>query len=44
VKAGEVIDAARIEVPGGDLHEGGGLQRKLLNAEEARAAVMAAVV
>jgi hypothetical protein len=44
VKAGGVRDAARIEMPGGDLHEGGGLQGKLLDAEEARAAVMAAVV
>jgi hypothetical protein len=41
---GDVIDAARIEMPGGDLHEAGGLQGRLLDAEEARAGVVAAVV
>ena len=37
VKAGGVKDAARIEVPGGDLHEYGGLNGRLLDADEARA-------
>lgn len=39
VKAGGVKDAWRIEVPGGDLHENGGLGGRLLDADEARAAV-----
>jgi hypothetical protein len=39
VKVGGVKDAARIEVPGGDLHEYGGLNGKLLDGHEARAAV-----
>jgi hypothetical protein len=42
--SGDVIGAARIELPGGDLHEAGGLPGRLLDAEEARAAVVAAVV
>jgi hypothetical protein len=29
----------RIEVPGGDLHENGGLDGKLLDADEARALI-----
>jgi hypothetical protein len=43
VKAGGVKDALRIEV-GGDLHQFGGLNGKLLNVEEARAAVAAGAV
>jgi 8-hydroxy-5-deazaflavin:NADPH oxidoreductase len=38
VKAGGVSDAARIEA-GGDLSQGGGLQGRLLDADEARAAL-----
>jgi 8-hydroxy-5-deazaflavin:NADPH oxidoreductase len=41
VKAGGVKDAVRIEVPGGDLHQNGGLNGKLLDVDEARAAVAA---
>jgi hypothetical protein len=44
VKAGGVADAGRIEVPGGDLHENGGLQGRLLDLDEARAAVTAGEV
>ena len=39
VKAGGVADAGRIEVPGGDLHQHGGLSGKLLDLDEARAAI-----
>jgi 8-hydroxy-5-deazaflavin:NADPH oxidoreductase len=42
VKAGGVKDAGRIEVPGGDLHQHGGLNGQLLDADQARAAVTAA--
>ena len=42
VKAGGVSDAARIEVPGGDLHQNGGLGGRLLDTDQARAAVAAA--
>jgi 8-hydroxy-5-deazaflavin:NADPH oxidoreductase len=42
VKAGGVADAARLEVPGGDLHQNGGLNGRVLDLEEARAAVAAA--
>jgi hypothetical protein len=42
--SGDVIDAARIEMPRCDLHEAGGLPGRLLDAEEARAGVVAAVV
>ena len=35
----EIVDAGRIEVPGGDLHQNGGLNGQLL--DEARAAVAA---
>lgn len=41
VRAGGVADAARLEVPGGDLHQNGGLNGRLLDADEARAAVAA---
>jgi predicted dinucleotide-binding enzyme len=41
VKAGGVKDAGRIEVPGGDLHQYGGLNGELLDRDEARAAVAA---
>jgi 8-hydroxy-5-deazaflavin:NADPH oxidoreductase len=41
VKAGGVNAAGRIEVPGGDLHQGGGLGGKLLDADQAHAAVAA---
>jgi hypothetical protein len=42
VKAGGVTEAVRIEMPGGDLHQGGGLGGKLLDADQAHAAVAAA--
>jgi predicted dinucleotide-utilizing enzyme len=42
VKAGGAEDAARIEVPGGDLHQNGGLNRQVLGLDEARAAVAVA--
>jgi 8-hydroxy-5-deazaflavin:NADPH oxidoreductase len=42
VKVGGVNEAVRIEMPGGDLHQGGGLGGKLLDAGEARAAVAGA--
>jgi 8-hydroxy-5-deazaflavin:NADPH oxidoreductase len=41
VKVGGVDEAVRIEMPGGDLHQGGGLEGKLLDADQARAAVAA---
>jgi predicted dinucleotide-binding enzyme len=43
-KAGGVADAGRLEVPGGDLHQGGGLNGQLVDLDEARAAVAAAEV
>lgn len=39
VKVGGVKDAGRIELPGGDLHQNGGLGGKILDADQARAAV-----
>jgi 8-hydroxy-5-deazaflavin:NADPH oxidoreductase len=39
VKAGEARDAARLEMPGGDLHQNGGLNGRVLDLDEARAAV-----
>ena len=44
LKVGGVADAGRIEVPGGDLHQGGGLNGQLLDLDQARAAVAAADV
>ena len=41
VRAGNVSEVGRIEVPGGDLHQGGGLGGKLLDTDQARAAVAA---
>jgi 8-hydroxy-5-deazaflavin:NADPH oxidoreductase len=41
IKAGGVSDAARIEV-GGDLHQYGGLNGNVVDADEARAAVAVA--
>jgi predicted dinucleotide-binding enzyme len=43
LKAGGVADAGRLEVPGGDLHQGGGLNGRLVDLDEARAAVAAEV-
>jgi hypothetical protein len=37
-----VNEAGRLEVPGGDLHQNGGLGDKLLDADQAHAAVAAA--
>lgn len=42
VNIGGVAESGRIEVPGGDLHQNGGLGGRLLAADEARAAVTAA--
>ena len=42
VKAGGLSDAGRIEMPGGDLHQAGGLDGRLLDADQAHAAVAAA--
>ncbi len=39
LKVGGVVDAGRIEVPGGDLHQNGGLNGQLLDLDQARAAV-----
>jgi 8-hydroxy-5-deazaflavin:NADPH oxidoreductase len=39
VRAGGVDDARRLEVPGGDLHQGGGLGGRLVDVDEARAAI-----
>ena len=39
LRAGGVNEAGRIEVPGGDLHQGGGLGGKLLDADQAAKAV-----
>src|SRR5437773_8771973 len=41
LKVGGVADAGRIEVPGGDLHQNGGLNGQLLDLDQARAAVAA---
>jgi predicted dinucleotide-binding enzyme len=41
LKGGGVADAGRIEVPGGDLHQNGGLNGRLLDLDRARAAVAA---
>ena len=41
LKEGGVAAAGRIEVPGGDLHQGGGLNGQLLDLDQARAAVAA---
>jgi predicted dinucleotide-binding enzyme len=39
VRAGGLKDAGRLELPDGDLHQWGGLQGRVLDANEARAAV-----
>jgi len=39
VRAGGVNDAGRIEVPGGDLHQNGGLGGRLLDLDQARATI-----
>src|SRR5881398_3213235 len=38
LKVGGVADAGRIEVPGGDLHQNGGLNGQLLDLDQAQAA------
>jgi len=38
LKVGGMADAGRIEVPGGDLHQNGGLNGQLLDLDQARAA------
>lgn len=42
VTVGGVNEAVRIEMPGGDLHQGGGLGGRLLDPDQAHAAVAAA--
>jgi 8-hydroxy-5-deazaflavin:NADPH oxidoreductase len=42
VEAGGVEAAARLEVPGGDLHQNGGLNGRVLDLDEARTAVSTA--
>jgi hypothetical protein len=42
VKADGMNEAGRLEMPGGVLHQGGGLGGKLLDANQAHAAVAAA--
>jgi 8-hydroxy-5-deazaflavin:NADPH oxidoreductase len=44
VQVGGLNDVARIEMPSGDLHQGGGLMGALLDADQARVAVAAATV
>ena len=44
VQAGGYKDVACIEMPGGDLHQGGGLKGALLDVDQARAAVAATAV
>jgi 8-hydroxy-5-deazaflavin:NADPH oxidoreductase len=39
VKIGGLADAGRIEVPGGDLHQHGGLNGQVLDLDQARAAI-----
>ena len=39
--AGKVSEVGRLEVPGDDLHQNGGLGGKLLDADQAQAAVAA---
>jgi 8-hydroxy-5-deazaflavin:NADPH oxidoreductase len=41
LKEGGVAEAGRIEVPGGDLHQNGGLNGQLIDLDQARAAVAA---
>lgn len=41
VNAGGVEDAALLEVPGDDLHQNGGLNGRVVDLDEARAAVAA---
>jgi predicted dinucleotide-binding enzyme len=41
LKAGALADAGRLEVPGGDLHQGGGLNGQLVDLDQARGAVAA---
>ena len=43
LKAGGLADAGRLEVPGGDLHQNGGLNGRLVDLDEAGAAVAAGV-
>ena len=43
LQAGGLAAALRLEMPGGDLHQGGGLNGRLLDLDEARGAVAAEV-
>jgi predicted dinucleotide-binding enzyme len=43
LQAGRLADAGRLEVPGGDLHQGGGLNGQLVDLDQARDAVAAEV-
>ncbi len=44
LQAGGLKNVARIEMPGGDLSQGGGLKGALLDADQARAAVAATAI
>jgi 8-hydroxy-5-deazaflavin:NADPH oxidoreductase len=44
IKAGGLTDVARLEMPDGDLSQGGGLKGALLDADQARSAIAAPVV
>ena len=44
LKVGGLAVAGRLEAPGGDLHQGGGLSGRLVDLDEARAAVAASEV
>ena len=44
LKAGGLADAGRLEAPGGDLHQGGGLKGQLVDLDQARAAAAVAEV
>jgi predicted dinucleotide-binding enzyme len=41
LKAGGLAEAGRLEVPGGDLHQGGGLNGQLVDLDQARGALAA---
>jgi predicted dinucleotide-binding enzyme len=44
IKAGGLMDVARLEMPDGDFSQGGGLKGALLDSDQARAPVAALAV
>jgi predicted dinucleotide-binding enzyme len=44
IKAGDLTEVARLDMPDGDLSQGGGLKGTLLVADQARAAVAAPAI